>query len=80
MSNPIPIPAGALDAATARHSQLDSWTRSDAALAALHRSVHGFSPEATLLKAVAVNALYYTNVVAIVRVAEHFAVSLSREG
>lgn len=45
---------------------------------AIKMGVKDFSPAATLAKVAAVNALYYTNVFALVRVAEHFAGVLGR--
>ncbi|MFM9995533.1 MAG: hypothetical protein ACKVU4_06985 [Phycisphaerales bacterium] len=72
MPVPIPVPDGAIERAETLYRRLESWRRTDEALGAL-RAVSGFSPAVTLLKVAAVNALYYTNVYAIVRVAEHFA-------
>ena len=54
------------------------WQRVDRTLHLLREHIPDFGPEATLLKAVAVNALYSTNVYAIVRVAEHIEAVLAR--
>jgi hypothetical protein len=78
MRSPAPIPTGAIEAAAALHARIAAWRRSDEAMLALRSGVPGFSAAETLLKAATVNALYYTNVFAIVRVSEHFASELAR--
>jgi hypothetical protein len=76
---PTPYPLlRILSAACDLHATLVPWHRSDEVLLAIRAGVQGFSPAATLAKVAAVNALYYTNVFAIVRVAEHFASVLAR--
>jgi hypothetical protein len=53
-----------------------SWRRVDAALAALADSMPDFNPAAVLLKVVAVNSLYGTNVYALDRAAQHIGAVL----
>ena len=60
------------------HGKLQEWRVIDCALDSLAKSTPGFGPEATLLKSVAVNALYGTNVFAIVRVARHVETTLAK--
>lgn len=67
----VPLSSKEVVAATRLHDRLDQWQRADRALELLNSSCPGFSCESTLLKAVAVNSLYGTNVLAIQRVAEH---------
>jgi len=75
----VPAPSAAqLAAAKQIYGRTVEWRRSDRALRVLSRRVHGFSPEATLLKAVAINSLYRTNIYAIVRVAAHVQRTLGR--
>lgn len=73
MPSPIPLSPHLIRAACDLHTTLIPWHRSDEALLAIKTGVPGFSPAATLAKVAAVNALYYTNVFALVRVAEHFS-------
>lgn len=58
-------------AAGALHSTLTQWRVTDSALSRLREGMPGFGPEESLLKVVAVNALYGTNVFALVRAATH---------
>ena len=53
------------------HAGLKQWRASEEALALLSVKVPGFSEKACLLKTVAVNAIYGTNVLAVVRMAGH---------
>jgi hypothetical protein len=55
---------------------LDSWRDSDAALEVTATHLSGFDSAETLAKVVLVNALYYTNVFAVTRVAERFTTVL----
>jgi hypothetical protein len=55
-----------------------TWHRSDEAIGAIKTGVEDFSPAATLAKVADVDALYSTNVFALVHVAEHFSVTLAR--
>jgi hypothetical protein len=74
----LPLYKRQIDAAGKLRQNLQQWQKSDAALVALHKKFPGFTPEACLLKSVAVNAIYGTNVLAIVRVANHVKDVLSR--
>jgi hypothetical protein len=74
----VPLCQKQIGAAGRLRQQLRQWQLSDAALVALHEKLPGFEPEACLLKSVAVNAIYGTNVLAIVRVAKHVKDVLSR--
>jgi hypothetical protein len=78
MPKPVPPSPHAIRAACDLHATLVPWHRADEALLAIKTGVPGFSPAATLAKVAAVNALYYTNVFALVRVAEHFSSVLAR--
>jgi hypothetical protein len=78
MPSPVPLAPHLIRTACDLHATLVPWHRSDEALLAIKTGVQGFSPAATLAKVAAVNALYYTNVFALVRVAEHFADVLAR--
>lgn len=53
------------------HSTLAQWRSTDSALSRLQEGMPRFGPEESLLKVVAVNALYGTNVFALVRAATH---------
>ena len=74
----VPLSSGQVDAANKLHEQLTQWQVADQALEALHMRFPGFGIEATLLKVVAVNQLYGTNIYAVVRVAKHIE-SIIRE-
>ena len=67
----VPLSVEQIAAANRLHSRLKQWTLSDRALARLAETVPGFDVEACLLKTVAVNALYGTQVFAVVRMARH---------
>ena len=67
-----------IEAAGRIRQQLRKWQLSDAALIALHEKLPGFEPEVCLLKSVAVNAIYGTNVLAIIRMAKHVEEVLGR--
>ena len=60
-----------IDAALRIHGRLKQWRLSDVALNKLRDKMPGWSDEATLLKCVAINALYGTNILAIVKMAQH---------
>ncbi len=60
-----------IEAANRLHRQLPQWQVTDSALHALKDRFPGFDIHATLLKLVAVNQLYGTNVYAVVRMAQH---------
>lgn len=67
-------------AANRIHDQLSNWSLVDRALERLSKNMSGFDRESILLKAAAVNQLYYTNVFAIVPMAEHMANVLNEPG
>jgi len=67
----FPILMTQVEATQRLYSRLNQWGTTDKALALLAERFPGFSPEETLLKVATVNALYGTNVYAIVRMAEH---------
>lgn len=75
---PLPLAPHLVQAACRLYATLTAWQRSDDALVAIRDGLPGFSPPVTLAKVAAVNSLYYTNVLAVVRVSEHFASVLSR--
>lgn len=58
-------------AAVTLHATLAQWQVTDRALRRLQEAMAGFGPEEALLKVVAINALYGTNVFALVRAATH---------
>src|SRR5436853_7873175 len=60
-----------IEAANRLHGKLLQWQVTDRALHTLQENLPGFDIEATLLKVVAVNQLYGTNVYAVVRMAQH---------
>jgi hypothetical protein len=67
----VPLYPEQVAAACRLHSNLAQWQASESALMELVRRFPEFCPEACLLKTAAVNALYATNVFAIVRMARH---------
>jgi hypothetical protein len=58
-------------AAVRLHGSLDGWRNTDAALDKLRDAVPGFDDPACLLKSVAINSLYGTQIISIVRMANH---------
>jgi hypothetical protein len=74
----VPLHASQIEAACRLHLRLKQWRLSDTALAKLNEDVSGFGREACLLKCVAVNTLYGTQVLAIVRMAEHVCQVMTR--
>lgn len=62
-----------------KHAQLNVWRQADEALNMLRDAMPGFSYEAVLIKAVTINSLYYTRVLAIQPVAGHLASVLSSD-
>lgn len=60
-----------IEAANWLHARIAYWQTTDRALDALAERFPGFGAEATLLKVIAVNALYGTNVYAVARMADH---------
>jgi hypothetical protein len=67
----VPLESNQVAAAARLYSFLEQWKRSDYALQRLTERCPGFDREETLLKVVAINGLYGTNVYAQVRMAEH---------
>jgi len=67
----VPLRPSQIQAAAQLQNRMPGWCVSERALDRLAHAVPGLSREEILLKAVAVNALYYTNVWAITRMAEH---------
>ena len=78
MSLKVPLSQSQVDAAVRLHQHLPQWRISDAALENLSNAFPGFSAEDCLLKSVAVNAIYGTNVLAIVRMAKHVEKIMAR--
>jgi hypothetical protein len=62
---------GQILAAGRLYPRLESWVRADRAFAALVERLPGFDQATTLLKVAAINQLYFTNVMAIYRLADH---------
>jgi len=71
MTEPMMLTADQIAAAGNLHATLEQWRRTDNALTRLRDVMPGFGPEESLLKVTAINALYGTNVFALVRAAEH---------
>src|SRR5260221_13206141 len=67
----VPLSMSQIETANRLYSKLLQWQVTDQALHALHVNLPGFDIEATLLKVVAINQLYGTNVYAVVRMAQH---------
>jgi hypothetical protein len=70
--------ASQVRAAARVFGRLLGWQSSDNALHRLHEAIPGFGPEASLLKAVAVNQIYSTQVMAIARMGRHVADLMTR--
>ena len=68
-----------IEAADRLHDRLEQWKLSDAALDALNVRFPELSDSAMLLKVVAINALYSTNVFALIELASHVRRVLERE-
>ena len=60
-----------IEAASRFHKRLAQWRLSDCTLLKLREVMPGWDEEACLLKCIAVNTLYATQVFAIVRMAQH---------
>jgi len=67
----VPLTIDQLEAAGHLYAQLKQWHVSEATLDSLAEKFPGFSDETALLKVVAVNGLYGTNVMALFRMAAH---------
>lgn len=73
-----PLCQNQIDAAGRLWKNLRQWQTSEAALLLLSKRFPDFEPEVCLLKSVSVNAIYTTNVLAIVQMANHVADVLGR--
>lgn len=73
----VPLVSSQIAASTRLYLKLKQWQLSNAAITLLANCCPGFDRESTLLKVVAINALYGTNLYALVRMAEHVSKSLS---
>jgi len=67
----VPLLPTQIAAAERLHARSRQWEVSDGALHALAKRFPDFGDEAVVLKSVAINALYGTNIFAITRMAEH---------
>lgn len=74
----VPLTPAQIAAAGTLRKQLASWATADRALHLLATRCAGFTPEATLLKVVAINQLYGTNVYATARMAAHVAAVMAQ--
>ena len=71
MNLETPLYQKQIEAADKLWQHLKGWQLSDTALTALHERLPGFESHVCLLKCVAINAIYGTNVLAIKRMREH---------
>lgn len=69
-----------IDAAVRLRARSVQWDLTDRALIELDRLWPGFSPEASLIKAVAINSLYSTRILALVPLGKHIASAMKRIG
>src|SRR5262245_36050437 len=69
----VPLPINKIEAANCLHERLEQWGLADQALQLLAERCPRFEPNVCLLKVVAVNGLYGTNLYAITRMAKHAA-------
>src|SRR4051812_2400305 len=67
----IPLDRGQIESAGRLHSELPFWRAADNALEALAQKFPGYLQDAALLKVVSINSLYFTNVYAVARMAQH---------
>ncbi|WP_126627913.1 hypothetical protein [Dictyobacter alpinus] len=67
----VPLLESQIDVANRLYQQLRQWKDTDQALEALHIRFPGFDMDATLLKVVAVNQLYGTQLYTVVPMARH---------
>ena len=70
-SHKVDLTEAQLAAAGTLHAMLAQWRLTDEALRRLQDALPAFGPEESLLKVVAINGLYGTNVFALVRAATH---------
>ena len=73
MPSAVPLLTNQIDAAVRLHGRLQQWELTDESLALLSEQLPGFTPREALIKATVINALYGTNVKAIVPVARHLS-------
>lgn len=66
-----PVSQKQIVAANLFHDRMELWRTANSALHRLRDNVPGWDAEASLLKCIAVNALYGTQVFAIARMAQH---------
>lgn len=76
----VPLSMSQIEAANRLHQQLTQWQVTDSALHTLNDRFPGFDIESSLLKVVAVNQLYGTNVYAVVRMAQHVSEVMQETG
>src|SRR5689334_2551341 len=74
---PVPLLHSQIEAASRLHARLEGWRITDNALGQIRDRFPGFDKESCLVKSVAVNTLYGTQVLAIVRMARHVHETLS---
>ncbi|MHB9129712.1 MAG: hypothetical protein ACYDBB_01310 [Armatimonadota bacterium] len=67
----VPLSSAQISAAITLQSRMPLWGETNRAFQRLHASMPGFDLSASLLKVAVINQLYYTNVFAIARMAEH---------
>ncbi|GHO89165.1 hypothetical protein [Dictyobacter formicarum] len=67
----VPLLRSQIDVANRLHQQLRQWKDTDQALEALHIRFPGFDMDSTLLKVVAINQLYGTQIYMVVPMARH---------
>jgi hypothetical protein len=71
MNLAVPLSQRQIDEACRIHSKLKQWRLADDALMRLRERIPGFDLETCLLKSIAINSLYGTQVLAIVKMASH---------
>jgi hypothetical protein len=76
----VPLTLKQIQIAGELHGLLEQWRLSDNALRRLHRALPGFDEESCLLKSIAVNQLYGTQVLAIIPMAKNVQRALSQPG
>lgn len=76
----VPLTQNQIEAANRLHRRFEQWRLSDDALLKLRTLLPDWNLELCLLKCIAVNSLYGTQVYAIIRMAHHVTNVLSRMG
>jgi hypothetical protein len=76
----VPLTEKQIQVAVELHDTLEQWHLSDNALRRLHQALPHFDEEACLLKSIAVNQLYGTQVLAIIPMAKNVQRVLSQPG